>query len=356
MIVIVAPYSLCETTAAAIRLADLASACGHEVRLVSPTAPRPGVHPYWDAHVRGGRGDGIYRACMGATHVVHFGWGQTLKDAKLTAEKAKHILVPMWHSIDENSGQFLRQFDLVVCPGQACFDIVNYKLYGGKGETKKKLTWSRWDPGLPPLNRVKSVVPERVRTLIWCDRWVTDSCMGPGLCMLVDQLVEAVPKLDVTIVSNCGWARKDIKNLKGMAREWEGRVRIKRAGDLVSQVRDFAVHDWVLVPSIRGEFSLGVSRALACGTPVVCFDLPPFSEHVTNKHNGFLIPCEKQMRVSGIGSPLAVPSFARALEVCQEAFSQEDLPTTLRQHNWALDNHQKQFDKLWRDIWGGVPA
>lgn len=352
-ITILAPYALSETTAAAIRLAELAIAKGYDVRLVATAKPEKGVHPIWDSRVFSGQTPGVPKHCRGSEIVIHFGGGrETLKQAKLTAEKAEHVLVPLWHHFDRSHAKLFKEYSAIVCPSQALYRSIDERVFQDRG-SKHGLNHCRWDCGIPSIRRIEPAVPGRTRVLAWCDRFTIEHCVGPSLVPLFGTLLQSRDQLDITIAHTRSWAAEDYSALRNLAKEWDGRVRIKRTGDFLIQNRDFLSHDWTFLPAVSGDFGLTVARSLACGAPVVCHNIPPFNEQIFDHRNGVLMPCNMLEPTATAAAPIAVPAMGKMYESCFKAFD-ELTASTLRQQNWSLENHQKAFEAFWANLWAGL--
>ncbi len=354
MITLLAPYGRNEVTSAAIRLADLAMGLGRDVRLVACGLKESSVHPSWDDKVRTGQRTGIYKAAHKASCVVHFQCHQSwYAKAALVADgkKAKHILVPNWHGLGPRDKAVVAKFDQVVCPTRACKKAIQSEVFQGDRVGRDLLTWVRWDAGIPPVRREGTVADERIRACVYADSASIDFC-GPLVVHLVDELLTQHPRLDVTVISVKSWSRKDKHDLRAAEKKWSAdkRLAVRRVGTLPDLTKEFHAHDWVVLPSVRADFGMAASRALACGAAVIAHDIEPFSEIVTEA-SGLLVPCEW---TSGrMLAPVAVPSMARWLETCDRAFSDTKLLFKLQTWDWKLTEHQAAFNLAWSRIWDG---
>ena len=349
MISILAPYGRNEVTSAAIRLADLAVALGRDVRLVACGVREKTVHPTWDGKVRSGQREGIYKATHKAEVVVHFGCQpQWLEKATLVAEKrAKQVLVPSWHSLGPKDRTLMAKYDQIVCPSKTFRKLVQAELFEGAKVGKEQLTHVRWDSGLPPIRREGTVVEGRIRACLYADSASIDFC-GPMVVQLAQELLHSYPRLDVTVLSIKSWSRHDKTDLKAAQAKWEKRLSVRRAVTHADLNREFHAHDWVVLPSVRADFGMPASRALACGAAVVCHDVPPFSEIVTG-WSGLLVPCE--VRTNAVKAPIAVPNIGSWLSTCARAFSDTRCLFNLQTRDWQLAEAQARFNLEWGKIW-----
>lgn len=349
MIVLLAPYGRTEVTAAAVRLADLAQSLGHQVRLVACGQQEKHVHPAWDGRVKSGRRHGVYVNAKGATHVVHFQASGRLYDhATLVTAKpnAKHILVPNWHALAASDADLIGKYDQVVCPTKTCHKVVNQLAFRGKGE-RPRLSWLRWDAGVPPVRRDGLAESERMRACVFCDTSAVDFC-GPMVVQLANELLHIHPKLELTVMAVKSWAGRDRQDWKRALANWPRRLSLRGAASAVDLNREFHAHDWVVLPSVRADFGLTASRALACGAPVIANDVPPFSE-VVSADSGILVPCE--VRTGAAKAPIAVPNMGKWLEVCSRAFADARTLFGLQTRDWKLSEACQTFNDGWRRAW-----
>lgn len=349
MISILAPYGRNEVTSAAIRLADLALALGRDVRLVACGLKEKKVHPAWDDKVRSGHREGIYKCTHKAAVVVHFGLHQSWHEkATLVAEKkGKQILVPGWHGLVPKDRSLMPRYDQIVCPSRTCRKLVQSDVFENVKMSKDKLTHVRWDAGLPAIRREGTVVADRIRACFFADASSIDFC-GPMVVQLTNELLDAYPKLDVTVLSTKSWSRHDRHDLRAAERKWQKRLAVRRATCHTDLNKEFHSHDWVVLPSVRADFGMAASRALACGAPVICHDVAPFDEIVT-AWSGLLVPCE--VRTNAFKSPIAVPNIGNWLTTCAKAFSDTRHLFNLQTRDWQLSEAQAAFNLAWTKVW-----
>ncbi len=327
-------------------------AMGREVRLVACGTKETAVHPYWDDHVRSGENVGIYRSTQKASFVVHFECHELwFSKTSLATSKgrtmAKHILVPNWHSIFKHSRATVDKFHTVVCPTKMCKKVLFEDVFqGDKTAAREKLTWIRWDAGIPAVRREGTVQDGRIRACVFCDTSSIDFC-GPMVIQLVNELLMMHPKLDITLVSLKSWCRRDRSDLKQMMVHWPKRFKLHRAASVCDMNKEYHGHDWAILPGVRGDFGLSASRALSCGAAVICNDVEPFSE-IVGTHNGILVPCE--IRHGASKAPIAVPHLGKWLEACNRAFTDTKLLFNLQTKDWLLGEQQAAFNVAWAKI------
>lgn len=346
MIGILAPYDRSETTLAALRIANLAVACGAEVRYVVVGRREHRLHPFWDQRVRSSSEDGVYIASQGCHAFVHFQTSPSLrKMTELVAPKAKHILVPPWHQLRLEDAAFVPDHHAVVCASSAHCTAVKETIFQGNVPETCKVTWTKFDAGTPPVKRHGTVEFNKLKVCLHANYSVIDFC-GPLWLHVIAELLDEMPRMDFTLLANKSWPEQDRKMIRDLKKNYPKRFTYKRQGDLDSLNSEFLVHDWAIIPWTRCNVGIMAMRALACGTPVVAFDVPPFSELIS-KRSGVLLPCELQ--VSRFNAPTAVPNLRGVLTTLLESFESPNLLRRLQTEDWALPKRDDAFTKFWAE-------
>lgn len=355
MIAILAPYNRGEATSAAIRLANLVLAHGGEVRLVATTNAESGVHSYWDQRVWSGRGDGVYYAARNVAKFVHFQPHPALREmTELVAEQAEHILVPQWHQLKPEDGALLLDHHVIVCPSRRCREGIRDVVFNGIEPSKTVLTWANFDAGIPFVTR-EGLVAEggNPRVLFLANHTVVDAC-GPMVLRLIAALLDELPKLTVSILCNKTWPEQDRKDIRKMRAHYGERFHSGKLSNANQLTKEIHAHDWVVLPWTRVDFGVTAMQALACGAPVIAWDIEPCSEIIVSEKNGLLIPCELQ--VSKFHAPTAVPDLGRTLKTLIPAFRDNRMLFRMQTQDWHLDQLEKEFNKFWARLLGLVES
>lgn len=350
MIAILAPYGRNEVTAAAIRLADFGVALGHDVNLVSAGVEEHHVHPLWDSKVKSGRRRGVYKAAAKADYVIHFQCHNTWYDCtslvtERSSGRARHILVPNWHGLNGATGDFLQRYDQIICPSRACKRAVKDAVYGVDCVVdRERLTWVHWDAGIDSIRTEGAVSSGMLRACIVCDTGVIDFC-GSLVTNLVDELLTMFPRLHITIASVKSWAKPERKAIAGLRTRWEKRFRAWQVFGFHELDLEIASSDWVVLPSVRSDFGLIATRALAYGKPVIANNVEPFSDVITPA-SGVLVPCD--VRHGAFKSPIAVADYANWLDTCQKALCDNRTLCLLQTKEWRVEEYRAAFQSVWR--------
>lgn len=349
MISLLAPYGRTEVTAAAVRLAELAASLGHAVRFVACGARETNVHPRWDHQVVcGDRAHAISRAALKSQAVVHFQCHQAWHDkvALTTTAKSrpKQILVPNWHGMSTRQLCLVPRFDQIVCPSKLCRRVLAADVFRGEKLKRDRLTYATWDSGLPPVRREGTIEDGQIRACLYCDASAADV---PNVFVprLADSLLKAYPRLRLSVVGLRGWDRDTRVALGHVVAAWDGRLEVRRLPNWPALTREFHAHDWAVLPSARSDYSLAAGYALACGTPVICHGVSPFTE-VVSACSGLLVPCSTVR--SDANAPLAVPDVKKWVETCRQAFRDTSTLFSLQTNDWRLKQARTAFDNVWR--------
>lgn len=348
MISILAPYGRNEVTLAAIRLAEFATGCGHDVRLIACGQHEQKVHPAWDGQVKSAKKLGIPKAVFGATTVVHFQchhfWLQAATLADTVLRRAKQILVPTLHGFHKTSVEAVPRYDQIICPSVSTRNILFEQAFLGDRTEGAKLKVTKWTAALPPVRREGTVEGGRIRASVYCDASAIDFC-GPLVLETIDRALQNHPHLIVTVLSTKSWCTRDRSTLAHLAHKWPDRLERQKVTNLFDLNRAFLSSDWAMVPGVRAEFGTAAATAMACGTVVVCNNVAPFSEIVTNAR-GLLVPCEVSKAAYG---PIAIPSLAAWGEAADKAFSAKKLLLSLQTQDWHLQQTAAAFNKVWAE-------
>lgn len=342
MITITTPYNRGECTAAAIRLADLVTTTGEQVRLLSSTPVVQGARPDWDRAVRSCKDVGVEKCARWATHVVSFGhdtkmYERTRLVSGRKGRPAKHILVPDWTRAEDFNHCDEAVYDRIVCPSSTCMTA-----FGLNG--KVPVEYVRWDSGRPFTPREGLVEANTLRACV-----VLDGCKVTRRFVvgsLIDRLLCEHPKLQILVASTTSGCRRERCALGKLTEAWVDRLEYRRVTrwELLAA---FHACDWAIVPSASAGFGTTAAEALSCGTPVIAHAIDPFAGIISDRDNGLLVECErhpdKWMRA-------AVPDQAKWLDACWNAFESNKLLFKLQTGEWNLHHVARKFESAWKAI------
>lgn len=359
MIGILAPYTGCEATAAAIRLADLCLSYGEQPRIIAIGPCRPPVHEYWDRYVWSTSAKaGSFvdwsptqqaRLQLGAADCrlfVHISSGSnSMVFATLANFEAQHIFVPCWHHLNAADLVELFRYRQIVCPSR---DL--YKFLGKHAAcpiNADSLTWTRFDAGLPYAAAERSG-PLTVGCIV---NGATIDSGGFGLLRCLETLLVTHPTLNLRLLHSRSWPDNDRRCIQRLVQTFGPRCDVRRLTTLSALTRQFHELDWTLLPWPRADFGSVAARSIACGVPVVSYDVSPLNEIICNEHNGHLVRCELQLSPI-VEAPSAIPDVPALTALCLELFADRKAWTACRKRTWRVDEHVSEFSTAWAKILG----
>jgi len=322
------PYRRGEITAAALRLADFCLARGLDLKLNALGPVEKDVHPFWDDRVRA-KADSD-----SSTYAVSFSRDTPqYKATKHLLAIPPHRLVPLTEAV-----RAAGLFDTVVLPSRQSMDA----LVATSPELAPGLAWCSWDAGVEPVCRSGTVEEDRIKFYVPMG---PDAINAGGLFILnvLKELLMRRSDVDVMIDSDRLWDKRGRKMIVDMARNWPKRFISIIRSPLTVQLQWLHRHDWTFVTDVRAGFGLMLGRSLACGAPVIAYDVPPWSDLVCPGHHGMLIPCEHSISVPW--SPVAIPTLGPTVDALLRA-TREQL-ALCRTKQWGLELRKAAFERFW---------
>jgi glycosyltransferase involved in cell wall biosynthesis len=343
-----APYRRCETTLSAVRLADLGRELAMNVKFLSCSATQQNVDYYWDRRVKKDSGDAVYKWAQGCSHIVWFdGNESTYAKAFLVSPGARHWYVPMWHKVTKDERISPHGEARLVCPSRdGKSDLASYA--GGE-----KATWCLWDSGLDPVTPAQKCDSETVSIYVPMSSHAIDET---GLLVLraILDLVKLFPNVSFTVECAKSWAKSGRSILRKIRNECGTRFRFGYGLSPLHHVRRMHAHDWTWIPSTRVNTGIVAQRSLACGTPVIVYNVSPHSEFVVDGGNGLLMDCD--IYSNWVGAPVAGPRFISVVNTLAKAIvGERELHSKCQKTTATREKqHAKQFRLFWAKEWGVV--
>jgi len=347
MIVVVAPYDHSEVTVAALRLCEHVIGRGLDVTYIVFGNNQSKVHKHWDNRVmRKAQAKKLMAVLARTTTVVHFGCSPTflrwLKHFDTKAERSQHVLVPLRYQVYRGDQSVYAEYDRIVCTSGSHKRVLDKTL--GHAKAKNFVTWCTWDLGRVSIRRRGSVVPDKIKALVYCDSGTVDH-VGSMVVSMVAYTVSQNHNLDITLAHTKSWSKHDnsmMKRLKTIvAADRVQSVRLRsfyQLGQLLSR------NDWTIIPGVRSNFGLAATTALACGTPVICHNVSPFSDVVTPE-NGVLLPCVGP--TPNAKAPVAKPDTTTWHEGCKDILADTTKLFALQRNDWKTDELYSTFSRTW---------
>jgi glycosyltransferase involved in cell wall biosynthesis len=349
---ICAPYRRSEITLAAIRLADLGRELAMDVRFLSVGPSQKNVDYVWDQRFRKVETDDAYRLLHGCTHLVWFIHDEDLhKKSQLVSPKARHWFIPSWHQIDTHVLRGLDGYS-VVCPSRVIKSEIAERL---QDDTKLSATWCLWDSGLDAVSREGLCRNDEVAIYVPMSSRVIDEC-GYFVLAAVRDVLELFPEAKFTLDFGKSWPRRARKYIKTLLKIYIDRLICHHSPSLLSQCFRMHAHDWTWLPDTRADIGIMAQRSLACGTPVITYDVSPYQEFVSDEVTGLVIQCEAFS--NRVGAPIAGPNLVSIVRTMTKAITgQSELVSQCQKKIWKRESqHMKAFRLFWGKEWGVLSA
>lgn len=343
MIVVLAPYTKSETTAAALRVMDLALALGHDVRFVACGTQEQRVHPYWDKRIYRDHKTRVIKTAAKASTAVHFqihdktfNWSNLV--ASIRGGKLRHVLVCTERMAQTADMSLLENFSKIVCTTKECRVLLTKKL---EKKYRRRLVYTRWDSGLTETQREGYVTESWVKACFFCDAPTVDYC-GPLALQVMDETLRRFPSLGITVASTKSWCRHDRATVCKLTKTYGSRFLTKRLQTLHEFPQICHDNDWVVLPGVRASFGIPATTAIACGAMVLANEIEPYTE-IVRPMCGLVVPCQKYQGV-------AIPELGRWLEVANHAFGDRKLLYHMQAQDSGLGEIQKEFRIVWENL------
>lgn len=342
---ICAPYRRSEITLAAIRLAELGRELAMEVKLLAVGSSQKKVDHIWDERVQKVKKRDVYQWMHGCTHLVWFSYSPDLyQKAQLVAPRARHWFIPSWHQTSPEALKDLQSYS-VVCPSRRAKSQIAEHMPDGK-----RATWCLWDSGLDAVKREGLCQDGEISIYVPMSSEVIDEC-GHFVLTAINDLLDLFPEVRFTLDFGKSWSRSARRVIKELTIKQQGKLTCHRSPSLLSQCRRMHEHDWTWIPDTRADIGITAQRSLACGTPVIVYDISPYQEFVANEMTGLLIRCE--LFKNRLGAPVAGPSLVSIVSTISKAvIGQSDLVSQCQQKIWKRESqHMRAFRLFWTKEW-----
>jgi glycosyltransferase involved in cell wall biosynthesis len=349
---ICAPYRRCEATMSAVRLADLGRELSMNVKFLGSGRVQKGVDPHWDTQVRGAKGDYCYHWAQGCTHFAWFsGQKSFYLKSLLVSPEASHWHVPLRNTDNEPLADYVQRADRIVCPSRKSKDDILEAFISETPSLRDKLTWCLWDSGLLAVPSSYSTGDDLTSIYVPAAPHVLDETGGLVL-RAVSDILKLFPKSRFTVDCGKSWPKFYRRVIRGMESTYSTRISFSSSLSPLSHVRRMHTHDWTWVPSTRSDTGIVAQRSLSCGTPVIAYDISPYSEFITDEVNGLLIDCD--VYSSGSGAPVAGPRFVSVVDTLARAINGEKGLYAKCQKLMVTRErrHSRQFRLFWAKEWG----
>lgn len=347
------PYFLGEITTAAIRLAQLARQLGFDVRLLAEDLATNRVHPVWDSEVRSEPRNSYLAWAKGCSHFVWFSPSKRLQQAvRDVSPKARHWSILCWQRLTSREFHWLWDSEKIVATSRhAYYAARDHAVSLGLPTDEQRLTYCLWDSGLPLVVKNGVTEPEMMRFYIPLDGAVMQD-LGAEITRLLSSVLSEAPWVKLTLDCSCSPAKDLRRDLTKLQSSFPHRVQLLNRTSLVGQARQFFIHDWTVSLSLRYDTTSLAMRSLACGSPVLAYDVPPVSEVVRNEQHGLLTPCD--LGFNWLQAPIASVSVSAMKASLSRAAEDPALLTFCQSSDWGLEAKEQAFVAFWSKEWLGT--
>lgn len=328
-ITLFAPYAYCETTWAALVLAERLSQLGHRVRWAAACSRLCGIHPTWDARVRTARLGGLRSALWRADCLISFVpsvWA--LEEADLVSPRARTVLV-LSSCCPETLRSVIVKYGHIVCLSKAAHEHLRAFLPGSQ---RRLVSWTFWDALGALLRRPAGTFKRRLLLL-----------GGAADAAVLRQMVTRVrgrwSECKITVATLGRWPRRCRKPPCPVARVTPATWSALCGGaDLVGSTRT------------GGDYALLELEALAAGAPLVVYDVEPCGQLVSAVCCGRAVACGIATS-NWLGAQTATVSGVAFADACAAMLDDAAVPTA-QAADWRLAERRRAFYAFWQHLLG----
>ncbi len=292
-------YTYHESTYAAIRLANAAKAVGRDVSIFTMTAKPARITKQWDGVVVTCDREFFSRWASRCDTVLWTTMPSVTQVQWANKQHKRTIIFVLWHELDKEMLADLLFFDIVLCPTQACYDLL-------RAHGVLNCVHIPWDCGEPIHNKPADYVVTQPRLLL--PLW--DGNARRTEMTIIDVLrlaLERFPQVQITVACNSStiYTAGTLKLTK-LASSFPDRLCVKRCVPPNQRFALYQSHDLTLWPTHFENMSAVAIQSIELGTPVLGFSFRPTNE-VLDVHNSVVVHCAEE--VNDLGLPRAIPDY-----------------------------------------------
>lgn len=336
---------------AAVRLAELVEASGTRVKLASLGPPERGVYPRWDGRIYSAARGKLGPLLAGATTVVQMGCCRRVAQTAMSVcPGASRVLVfcPVEDEISALRPEPLDATHVVVPSVRACQRLLGraHVLWGRQAASQLSLglSWCRWDAGMEPLDREGTTRGGGRLTLgIWTDRSLRFSGMRELLCRILQGLSDALPELDVSLLSLSPISQRLVRRISRLRLNIP--VRVFRPGSLPEQMAALRRCDWLYCLCRGSSFGFPVQQSLSCGVPVIAVEADPYDELIESGLSGQLVPTFTSDGSTGFRIQDLLSTLTESLQDPETLLKMQ-----AQRDQWGLEAARDSFCGFWSTL------
>lgn len=283
---IYAPYTVSETTAAAIQLASLAMSMDMRVSYLTSGDRANKVHDHWDRRVRTNPKKHFESWVTHSDRCVWFVPNRRrLEQALSIRANTSHILVPMWHHLGEGHINWIHWYDHVACPTPE----VEYRISETSGHLEFATFNCLWPGNVASSPRDGLWEDGKLKFFFPVDATTQKEC-GYEIVSFIEMTLTNNPNAEITLVPSRSWPRDVKRKISGMLGYFRGRFNCRPGLDMSERLQAARRHDCVLYLDVKTNLGADIARYKSLGLPVVTWDAEPAGFIIENEVNGLLVP------------------------------------------------------------------
>jgi hypothetical protein len=350
MLTIIAPYSVCEKTFIALRLANLWRACGHDVQYLTYQRVDRNLNldSYWDKKVKSYLNKRAYTEIEKSQSIIYFDSAHSFNlFPSKPFEKTQNIAIVDWHTLSEEKFFKYSLFDILVFQNKLAFNF-NRDIFRVAKSNVKELHC------IPPITEFN--LSDKKSGFInylnphYCFYLEREAILrsGESILFVIQELLSKLNHIHISLLHTRAWPTYLRQFLKKLSKDYSKRFTYSKVENVFHIFNQFTLADWVILPQTRAESCFITSIAFAAQTPVLCFDVEPFSSFVINNFNGIRIPTE--LIISEFGAPTAIFEMNKVIKIFLNNLLSENLLISLHKNQWGVREDSEYFKDDWNSV------
>lgn len=173
------------------------------------------------------------------------------------------------------------------------------------------------------------------------------------VCHSLDVALHKYKDLRIVLSSYRSVEKAHRKAIQRLMRQHSTRVKYIHRPSRMERNSIIRMADWVLWPSVAESSGYLGSEALACGTPVIGFDVPLVSNVIKSRCNGYLLECD--IAETSMHVPVAIPSMHHLIEGLDYVLASRMLLDDVYNQEWPETmQRDTSFLNSWSHVLGVV--
>ena len=331
-------YRHCEATLAALRLANWAARAGHEVSLYPATQSPVALDRHWDRETNSNRGRDYTDWVIGKTMVIWTHCPIVEQVEWANKQGIRTGIFCLWHELRAGHVKSYRATSFVLSPSG-----VSSRLVGESFGVRRSYTLP-WDTGEPFTLKDPRLRMNYTRVLLPLFDYEPYEVEATAL-EIAGRALLRFPRMTLTVAYNASklapFATRRIKEFK---KYFGDRVRLMPGVPIGWRPMLFVAHDLTYWPVCCGNTGMIGLMSITMGTPVLAFQIPPFTEFLTAM-NSIQVPTT--VYSGNMGIPRVEPNYDIMEQYLYAALTDADRLKLLQQNVLCgLEQRRETFKKV----------